>query len=107
MIVTETHVFLLRASRSTLSHYTAQQLLRAIHRDAHRLISIAEKDCNVGLTPRDEMLRTRARDRVRKHLAELCGRKVKVTFEGDPRGYVVRFWNYNDNTETQIPRFGY
>ena len=107
MIVTETHVFLLRASRSTLSHYTAQQLLRAIHRDAHRLISIAEKDCNIGLTPRDATLRSSAESRVRKHLAELCGRRVKVTFEGDPRGCVTRFWNYNDNTETQTPRFGY
>lgn len=116
MIVTETIVYLLRNARPTapgnhgrpgLSAYTALQLLRAIQRDAYRLVGLAEKDCDVGLSPRDEVCRERARARLTKHLEELCGRRVKVTFEGDPRGYVVRFWNYNDNTETQIPRYGF
>lgn len=117
MILTETEVYLLRNARPRphntrtpgLSHYSAHLLLRAIHRDAITLLRLAEWECSYpNFSPRQEVQRERAQLRIVKHLRELCGKRVKVAYENDPRGLVVRFYDDpGQNTETEIPRCGY
>lgn len=62
----------------------AERLLRI----ARRCSRLAEKACNEPITPADAVRELRSQDAIRSTLEAYPG--VRVTFEGDPRGYVVK-----------------
>lgn len=72
------------AQRSQVAH-----VVTVLVRTAGRLRRLAEKDCNYGLTPRDERAWNRAVDLV-KTQCQAIGLTAELVLHGDPRGYVLR-----------------
>jgi len=62
---------------------------RSLCRDAARLRSLAERDCNVGLTEKETKRRDAIENRIANSVADLDGMWT-VEFSGDPRGSVAR-----------------
>jgi hypothetical protein len=73
---------------------------------AGSLARLAEKQCNVGLTDRDEKRVSGLMNRIRAVLDERYTSEIVASFERDPRGYVVRLKFPNGENNTWTNDFG-
>ncbi len=86
-----------REFRKHLGEYNAKnvdmhrlsEISKIVCRKASRMRMLAEHDCNRGLTEREKQEDERLQDEIRTLLREVND-EIRVRFDGDPRGYVVR-----------------